>query len=619
MKHILKKILLFTFIASAGYLSAYAQKSKIVRISAYGDFGDSKKDMVPIIDKILKEYKSSGPVTLLFEKGRYDFWSEGIKSGSDKPTIAFDLDGMNDVTIDGNSCEFVFHGKMMPFRIYRSQNISLRNFSIDWDRPYNSQARITEATDSYVDMEIDRREYPYEVVNDTIFFLGEGWRSTITPEYTNLYDKDTKDLVYQTRDRPMGNGLYSAKVSELGKDKVRFHFKPDIKPEPGTITVFFHGRYITNGIEVMESKNTHLENLTIYHTLSCGVSGYRSENISLRHVHIINNDNKGRAFSTVADATHFNGCKGEILFDNCSVSGAGDDFMNIHGMYSYVKEILSRNSLLVAPNGRYIGFDKGETAWVLDSLTMQRGNELIVTNQERVFDDQQKLKGYAITFSSDINGKVKKGDLLENKDRNPSLTVRNCSMLKKNRGRSILVTTAGNVLIEDNYFNSAGAAVLIEGDTDLWYESGAVRNVIIRNNIFDNCYTSGNNILDKPWGWGEAVISITPSVEPTSENFPAYHSNIRIENNIFKHFDYALLFARAADKLTFKNNIIEKTDAYKPFYRKANIYLDGCRNVKVENNRFDEDFPGKNIVIKNMRRSDVSQESSSTVLNVMYE
>lgn len=599
------RIVLTVFFLLAGIFIHVS--SHTIKVSEYGIRPNNKENSIPLLKKLLEDNKNHKSLTLIFERGRYDFYADPVSQSNDKARIAFDLELMKNVTIDGDSADFIFHGKVMPFYIYKSSNIHLKNFNIDWDRPYNSQAKIIKTTDGYMDVLIDKKEYPYEIVNDSIWFLGEGWRKGIVPQYTNLYDEDTKNIIYQTRDRPLGNDLYNAKVSCLGENVVRFHFKPLIKPKNGTIVVFFHGTYITNGIEVKESIDTKLENIKIYHTLSCGVHGYKSENISLLNVHIINNETKGRAFSTIADATHFNGCKGHILFDNCSVSGAGDDFMNIHGMYAKVSKILDSKTVMVAPNGRYIGFDPKANAWALDSATMQRNYKLRVMTQHPQYDEKNKLEGYILTFDRSIIGKVKTGDLLENKDRTPTLTVRNCKMLKKNRARSILVTTPANILIENNYFSSAGAAILIEGDTDLWFESGAVKNVVIRNNVFEDCYTSGNNILDNPWGWGEAVISITPSVRPSGDDFPAYHHNICIEKNIFRHYDYSILFARSVNNLSFINNELIKTSTYPQFYRKTNLYLDGCRKVKVGGNRFSNDFPGKNITIKHMRLTDISQ------------
>ena len=163
-----------------------------------------------------------------------------------------------------------------------------------------------------------------------------------------------------------------------------------------------------------------------------------------------------------------------------------------------------------------------------------------------------------------------------------------------------------------NYFRSAGAAVLIEGDTELWFESGAVGNVVIRDNLFEDCYTSGNNLIDAPWGWGEGVISISPSFRPADETTPAYHRNIRIKRNTFRHFDYAVLFARSVEGLTFSRNTLERTRTFKPFYRPWNLCLDGCRKVRIGRNRLSPDFPGRNIRIDHMRASEIIQPGART-------
>jgi hypothetical protein len=617
----MKKVFSAFVFLSVFYFSAFAISPNlhVVHVLDYNLASGTKENATPIIQKILEDYKTADTLHILFGKGRYDFYDyKGVARGPRDAAIAINLKNRKNLVIDGKNADFVFHGKMIVCDIFESENITLRNFTVDWDRPYNSQASVIDVTPDYIDFEIDRNEYPYEVVNDTIFFLGEGWRSPITPVYGNLFESETKNIIYQTRDLPLGEELFQAKVSEIGANKVRFHYKTKFKPAIGAIIVFFHGRYIANGIDVRSSKDVVIENTTIYHTLSCGVHGFKSENISLKNVHIINNELKNRAFSTVADATHFNGCKGQILFDNCSVGGAGDDFMNIHGMYAKVTKVIDSHTVLINFEGRYIGFEKDEDAWVIDTNTMQRGNIFKVAKHEAIYAPNGTSEGYKVTFYHSVLGEIKVGDLLENKDRNPSLIVRNSKMMKQNRGRSILCSTFGDVLIENNYFNSAGAAIMIDGDMKLWYESGGVNNVVIRNNIFENCYTSGNNIIDEPWGWGEGVISITPSVVPKGLNFPTYHKNILIENNTFKHYDYQLLYARSVNHLTFRNNKLIRTYDYNSFYRKTNFYLDGCKNVIIEGNTFDKNFLGRDITIENMKKSDIIRNRNPK-LNIAFE
>jgi len=577
----------------------------VIRVVDSGLMPNSRLNIEPVIRKWLRIHRDEA-VQLVFPAGRYDFWPHYHDESLFAPSVAFDLTGMKHVSIVGEGTEFIFHGRMMPFRIDHATDIRLNGFSIDWDRPFISQGQIVAVTDSCVDMTIDSRSYPYEIVGDSIFFLGEGWRSPITKNYNNLYDQDTKDIVYQTRDNPLGE-LPGARVSNLGPDRVRFHFRPLMKPEVGTYVALYHGAYITDGILVLNSERVDIENVVIYHTLSCGISGYRSMDITLKNVQIVANEAKGRVFSTVADATHFNGCKGTIILDRVTVTGAGDDFTNVHGMYASITYVSDDESVMVEPNPRYIGFDAGEMAWVVDTLTMQRKDSLKVIKQETIWKDG-KVEAYRVYFDAPPQGKIRVGDLLENADRNPSVYIRNCRVLKRHRARGVLVTTAGKVVIENNYFNTAGAAILIEGDTDLWYESGGVRDVLIRNNVFENCYTSGNNIVDHPWGWGEGVITITPSVRPTQSDFPAFHRQIRIIDNTFKHYDHAILYARSVSGLVFAQNKLSRTFDYEPFYRPVGIFLDGCKDVSLKDNHLSNDFLGKTLHLEHMSRSEIRQQ-----------
>lgn len=41
-------------------------------------------------------------------------------------------------------------------------------------------------------------------------------------------------------------------------------------------------------------------------------------------------------------------------------------------------------------------------------------------------------------------------------------------------------------IIEHNVFQNAGAAILIDGDSNNWFESGSTNDIIIRENKFDN-------------------------------------------------------------------------------------------------------------------------------------
>jgi hypothetical protein len=155
------------------------------------------------------------------------------------------------------------------------------------------------------------------------------------------------------------------------------------------------------------------------------------------------------------------------------------------------------------------------------------------------------------------------------------------------------VTTPGKVVIENNVFESSGSAILISGDANAWFESGAVKDVLIRNNTFnDLCNTS-------PYQFCEAIISIYPIIPDLDENTPAFHTNIHIEGNRFHPFDYPILFARSVDNLSFVNNTIVRSFNFEPYHpRHYNFSFEYCKQLKINENNFPEDLLGKTVLLK---------------------
>ncbi|MGN7820622.1 hypothetical protein ACTJJB_10850 [Chitinophaga sp. 22536] len=595
------RVTLISFLLLVLNSSCFGQQDTVeINVTDYGIHPDSRVNVEPEIRKLLKENRNARYLKLVFPRGRYDFCPNKDREDLSDAPVGIEIRDRSGVCIDGQGSEFVFHGKMMAFNVQNAEDITLRNFSIDWDRPLISQAEIVGYSDTFLDLKIDKNEYPYEIKNDTLYFTGEEWRSKIGTNYNNIFNAGNKDLVYETTDNPLGE-IWNATAELRENGLVRLHFPLERKPERGTLIALYHDYYITDGIQLMQSSRLWLEKINIYHALSAGVSASECEDITLKQVNIIANEKKNRVFSTVADATHFSGCKGRIVIDGCTVTGAGDDFVNIHSMYAPVVEVLSDHEVLLAQHDRYIGFEQGEKAWRVDTATMQRRQILSVVGQEDELENDD-VTGHRIKFNENITGILKIGDLLENIDKNPDVEITNCRVMKRHRARGILVTSPGKVRISNNYFNTAGSAILIEGDRTVYYESGAVRDVAIENNVFENCYTSE---------WGEGVITITPSITPKDSVSPAYHHNIRITGNTFKHYDYALLYARSVDTLVFSSNKIIYTNTYPPFSRKVNVYLDGCRHVTIGDNICDAAFPGRNVWIKRMKETDLGQFGSS--------
>lgn len=599
----LKKTVLLALILfnSFTYLSGQSA-DRIVNITDYGYETGSRKNVIPAIQKAI-ENNSSHPFTLIFPKGRYDFWTD-FSSDSIK-TIGFDLNDLKSVTIDGEGSQFIFHGNMQIMSINKCENITIKNFSVDWEHPFIYQGEYVNTTENYIDIEFDKMQYPFTIENQMFYMTGEGWKAVPTG-FFNLYDRDTKEMLYKTHDGS-NEHMFSLEAEEIIPGVVRFHGTPNVKPPKGTYTTLMAGMYMTDGIFINNSKDIYLEDLTIYHALSNGFLGSRSENITMKNASVTINSEKGRVFSTIADASHFLNCKGLIKVINCAHTGAMDDFINVHGSYTKIDSILDDKSLITVKE-RWTG-EPQEEIWFVDSIHSQRSEVRKIESIEKISDNSSK-----VTFTEPLPKNIEAGDFLESKTWTASLEIRDSRILKNNRARGILVTTPRKVTIENNYFRSAGAAILIEGDTDYWYESGATRDVIIRNNVFDNCLTSGC-ITGSRWEWGEAIISITPSHRPQDFKTEPYHQNIKIENNVFKTFDVPLLHARSVRGLLFKNNEVVQTYDFEPYlWQKSSFLLDGCRDVEIIDNKIDDKYMTKTVHAQHMRKSDIKVEGFKVTL-----
>ena len=593
-----KKLLLVVLIYFSG-MTVFAQEQLF--ITDFGGNPNDGKNTVMSVRKALKACMEKDSSVLIFPKGRYDFWPDFTVS---KETVGIQIEKMKHLTIDGNGSEFVFHGKMQIANIEGCENVTLKNFSVDWDHPFISQVQYVTSTNEYTDMTIDPQDY---IIDNGHFYLkGEGWKSR-PMGYFILFDKDKKEILYKTHDGVNSN-LIRGKSEELKPGLIRFYGKPDLKPEQGTYQELFAGTYITTGIQILESKDTYLKDITIYHALSHGIYGVRNENITVDNVNMTVNEKKGRVFSIVADASHFINCKGLIKIINCKHTGQGDDFINIHGTNTPISAVIDTYSVSTIKS--VFTMRTGDNIWFVDKKTTQRGEVRTIKSIERMESKDEKNPVSKIVFTEPIPKNLIAGDFIENKTWNARVEIRDCQILKRNRARGILVTTPEKVIIENNYFRTAGTAILIEGDTDYWFESGANNDVTIQNNVFEDCLTSGCE-NGKRGEWGEAIITITPSQHPENEKTEPFHRNIKIINNTFKTFDTPLVHARSVRGLMFNNNNVVKTYTYQPYaWQKSSFLLDGCRDVTISGDTLSKDYSTRLIEIEHMKKTDVKVDKN---------
>ena len=288
--------------------------------------------------------------------------------------------------------------------------------------------------------------------------------------------------------------------------------------------------------------------------------------------------------TTTADATHFCNCRGTVLIEECVFENMLDDATNVHGSYVRVTGITAPDQVIARINHpQQAGYEfagKGDEIDVVDAETLLAKHTLRVKKSERINAHYIRL-----TFTSPVEGRLTVGDGLENMSWYPELIFRN-NVVRNNRARSILVSTPRKVVVEGNTFSSMMSAILFEGDMDHWYESGAVRDVTIRNNRF----------LDGTYGGADfPTIFINPHQKKEVPGHP-YERNITIEGNLFRTFNEQLLRAKSVGGLIFRDNTIELSEKYKPYNDLPTIDIRSSQQVVIENNRYKK--PGKISIVR---------------------
>jgi hypothetical protein len=521
-------------------------------------------DYVEQINRLLMIHERTEELRLNFTPATYHFYPESARelfcfvSNNDPGLrrIAFPLLSKQKITIDGHGAHFIFHGRTCPFLVRDCQEIEIRNITIDFARPSLSQGEVLKADDSSLTVRLDT-PYPYEVADGQLWFTGNNYENRGASDgprakrggYLRALAFDTirREPAFMANDH---SWLSTSAVAEIAPRTLRFDTRyPAPLPSPGNTLVLMHDRREMFGIAIDHSRSVTLDNVTIHHAGAMGVIAQRSQDITLHQVQVV--PAQGRVFSTYADATHFVSCRGRISITACTFEGMMDDPVNVHGIYAPIARVLDDTHLeIVNAHYQQAGIppvEPGSAAEVIDPETLLSKGIIEVEAVEPVNSGR-----WIITLSSCPIISLRPGDCLESLHWMPDVDIQHCRM-GKNRARGPLITTAGKVLITHNHFHHAGSAIKISGDANSWFESGAVRDVYIGENCFDNCGFG-------PWGRG--IIAIDPEVDRQTPPQRMLHRNIRIENNRFITFRKEILAARNVDGLRFQGNIVEPSEAY---------------------------------------------------------
>jgi hypothetical protein len=373
----------------------------VLLVSDFGAVGDGKTDdRAAIRDAIARAVEADGPIEVRFDRRVYrvgpreDRW------------CSFDVQNARDITIDGQGAILLLHPHNCGFLVYRSRNIVLRNFVIDYDPLPHTQGDVVSLDPDNGAFTV-RIHQGYPIPESIPAGLRHGaFIEPETPRYTGhwLYIGSVECL---SRDERLV--LIKAKEGDEGRVQgthvgERFVFGIPSMTEEQRNRRFARGQeahnqgvYLSNPagtIQFMLSKDCTVE--SIDHYMSTGMT-YRltgTENVRLRHIRIIRRPGTDRLVASLSDGIHCKNNKVGPFIEHCTFEALLDDSINLSTMSDDIMETVGPTTFLTLYSD-IVWYDTpiaaGDTVLVFDPVKAIFLGEAQVTHVEFVGNRQRRV------------------------------------------------------------------------------------------------------------------------------------------------------------------------------------------------------------------------------------
>lgn len=580
--------------------NAQAAEDVVIDASEYGADPTGQTDSTTAIQDAFaaaKEAKENGAshVTVTFPEGEYHIYKDHAEkreyhtsntNSIQNPvkTIGLLLEEQEDLTLNGNGSLFVMHGNMMALAVVHSKNVTLENFAWDFAVPTVSEMTITDlGTEDgmpYTDFFIPDC-CPYEIKGNTL-----QWNSEPSP-YTGQYywtengihnaysivathPDEGMTRAYFTSESPF-NGVERIQTLDENQLRITYRSSRPAMQKKGMILEFASSAHReTAGAFTWESENITAKNVDVHFMHGFGWLVQMSRDVYFEECDLMPREGSGHYTVSYADGIHASGAAGDLVIENCNFSNTHDDPINLHGTFTRVERRVDDHTLTLkyihTQQGGFPQFHAGDEVafFTRDTLESTDGEAVYTVDEvlSQPGEDGNDLRTMQVRFTEPLPERLadKIGSepkyVAENITYTPKVTIRGCTF-QNVPTRGILCTTRQPVLIEDNVFrNMSMATIYLSNDSDEWYESGPIRDMVIRGNTF---YIK--SIGRTSWEYAPAVY-IHPVTKgsglPSAEN--PIHKNITIEENTFYMDTDTVVKAESVENLTIQNNKIMRAN-----------------------------------------------------------
>ena len=218
---------------------------------------EASYNFTPDVIAAISEVKYGG--TISFEYGEYHFYEacacRSVFAPSNNETgekiVAFPLIDCKNVTIDGNGSTFVFHGRLSPFIVKNSSDITIKNATLTTHLPSYSLMQIVEKDDEKFVCRFDPTKIPCRVSDGNLVFDTETETISTIPDKFSFHSLSRVVIRYLfTKDcKASKEGLaapYNYCKAIQNGDCIEFHYLDD---ETSEKCVYNVGEYVSINLD----------------------------------------------------------------------------------------------------------------------------------------------------------------------------------------------------------------------------------------------------------------------------------------------------------------------------------------------------------------------------------
>ena len=330
-----------------GHIGKVVNDTMCYYVEQCGIKGDGLTDALSDLnDLIACASRHNIPVKIVFDKNKA-YRIDG--RGKDLYRRIF-LNRNKDIVLDGNGCTLLIHPSSRAFAVYRSENIIIRNFNIDYSPLPYTQGRVTkiDSKNYYLEFVVDQG-FPLPIVGDETYYKGGKMVDCITAngETNKFYQGHSwVKKVVKLGDRRFGvkydlRDQKQLRVGDYFCMKVEFPFPDVLKNLDAENKKELNEWLFTNwgSIEALESNNLVLENITSFASpvmtfLFRGCSHHKIRGCSIIA-------KPGRIVAGCSDGIHLKGNEHQPLIEECYFERTMDDAIHIKISGDVIAEVLS--------------------------------------------------------------------------------------------------------------------------------------------------------------------------------------------------------------------------------------------------------------------------------------